>query len=65
MFHFQSLPGVSLGTALVLSSTFSSVRALVHSAAATIMTRTNMEEAKARKIVDYLRKTFHGDLTNK
>ena len=48
--HFQTLPGVGFGTALLLAAAFESPMHLMTSAQATIMRKCNLDESKAKAI---------------
>ena len=54
--HWQTLPGVGFGTALLLASAFESPRHLATSALATIARKCGLDEARARAIKGFLTK---------
>lgn len=60
---YQSLPGVGLGTALLLAASFRSAADLTQAALVTIMRKANMDQVKAAKIHEYLRRRFQKDGT--
>ncbi len=57
-----SLPGVSAGAALLMATGFPSLAAMASAARATLMRKAGLDEEKAGRVVEFLRRRFRQDL---